>query len=97
MTWKLWLDDQLDSVRPVPSGYIGAASSEEAIALVDQLGSPEFMDLDHDLGGEDNAMRFLRYLSNIVEVPPGYVVHSRNPCGKENIVSFMESWKKSLE
>ena len=103
--WNLWLDDQcrelLDEnvpgvfVRPIPRGYIGCASTDEAIAMVEELGPPEFMDLDHDLGGDDNAMKFLRWLSdNHFHSIPDYCVHSRNPVGKENIISFMDTWER---
>ena len=54
------------------------------------------MDLDHDLGGEDTAMVFLHWLANeYYDAEIEYRVHSQNPNGAQNIVSFMESWKKS--
>lgn len=101
MNWKLWLDDQLDDsdapMRHVPNGFIGARSNAEAINLVLKYGTPEFMDLDHDLG-EENVMVFLRWLSmHDYDNVPGYAIHSANPVGRKNIESFMESWKKSLE
>lgn len=98
MSWKLWLDDQLDDIRPVPLGFIGARSSAEAIDLVDRLGPPGFMNLDHDLGGDDTAMVFLKYLAYTCDSgPPDYIVHSQNPIGRANIVSYIESWKKSRD
>jgi hypothetical protein len=105
MSWKLWLDDQLDEqledgtvIRPVPDGFIGAKSSAEAIELVDRFGFPDFMDLDHDLGGEDTAMALLKYMAySCDDFPPSYRVHSRNPVGAANIDSYMKSWTKSME
>lgn len=91
---KLYLDD----LRQPPEGYVLARSSDEAIALVRELGWPQFMSLDHDLGGDDTTMRFLRMLVNEwdgVSSPPDYQVHSANPVGRENIISFLESWKRS--
>lgn len=100
MTWKLWLDDQLDDpicpVRTTPDGFLGAKSSGEAIILVNKLGLPEFMDLDHDLGEGDDALVFLNWLSFNFDKPPEYKIHSQNPIGQKRIISFMESWKGSL-
>ena len=105
MTWKLWLDDQLDDTdkpeRWVPVGYLGAKTSEEAKKLVLTNGLPEIMDLDFDLGivdGQiDTAEPFLRWLANeYYDTPPEYHVHSRNNQGAPWIKSWMDSWKKSI-
>ena len=102
-SWKLWLDDQLDDItcpnRHTPIDFYGAKSTQEAWLLVSEYGVPEYMDLDHDLGNDDNAMRFLRMLSNVFPNGPipDYSVHSENPVGKKNIESFMDSWKRSVE
>ena len=100
--WSLWLDDQLDDPevvgRKTPEGFDGAKSTDEAAEFVRLWGPPVMMDLDHDLGGGDSAMVFLRWLSE--EFPyscPAYLIHSENPIGRENIVAFMESWKRSIE
>jgi hypothetical protein len=100
-TWKLWLDDDLlnDDCpnRRCPNGYIGFASSEEAIAFSKVNGPPVFMDLDHDLGGDDTSMVYLKWLyDNYPNMIIDYHVHSENVVGKANIISYMESWKKSL-
>ena len=81
------------------TGYVVLRSSDEAINYIRQNGWPTFMSLDHDLGGEDTVMVFLKRLVNeiwdgIMPVP-GYIVHSANPEGAKNIVSYMDSWKKS--
>ncbi len=97
--WYLWIDDQLDEVpaRKTPPGFLGAKTCEEAKELVIAHGIPEFMDLDHDLG-EESVMTFLKWL--VDEFPDGPVpewdVHSQNPIGKQNINSFLDSWKRSL-
>lgn len=102
MTWKLWVDDQLDDPetpnRHIPEGFLGAASTEEAKELVTFKGVPDFMDLDHDLGGNDTVMAFLRWLSNTYpDGPvPEYRVHSQNPNGIMNVISYLDSWKRSL-
>lgn len=102
MGWFLWLDDQLADPnaidRHTPRGFIGAASTAEAIALVISLGVPDYMSLDHDLSQEDRSMDFLKWLSsNYTDSPPKYDVHSANPIGRDNIISFMESWIRSIK
>ncbi|NBT59251.1 hypothetical protein EBT16_10755 [bacterium] len=57
------------------------------------------MSLDHDLGGDDTTMVFLKRLVDEIwdgqSKPPKYQVHSANPIGTQNIISYMESWIKS--
>lgn len=88
----------LDDLRDAPPDFTVARSTVEALQLV-QTQWPVFMSLDHDLGGDDTTMVFLRRLVNEIwdgtQPIPEYVVHSANPVGRLNIISFMESWKKS--
>ncbi len=99
--WKLWLDDQYDDCetpfRHPPQDFISAKSSKEAITLTRLFGIPEFISFDHDLGDGDDAMVYINWLTdNLYDaVVPEYVVHSANPVGKDNIISKMDSWKKS--
>lgn len=108
MSWKLWLDDQISDpetpARHTPEGWTGADSSDSAITLVRALGLPSHIDFDHDLGyfpgttENDTAMLFLRWIEYSEHIDgdvPEYAIHSANPEGSKNIVSFMESWKKS--
>lgn len=105
-SWNLFLDDER---FPPKSGHpLGVAadqwtiarSSSEACALVEKLGMPANCSLDHDLGGDDTTMVFLKWLANEYSGSlgkfPEWHTHSANPVGKENIDSFMSSWKKSL-
>jgi hypothetical protein len=105
-TWNLFLDDERN---PPESGHpLGISASQWTIArssavareLVEDLGLPVNCSLDHDLGGDDTAMVFLKWLANeysgSVENFPAWHTHSANPVGKKNIDSFMNSWKKSL-
>jgi len=90
----------IDDIRTPSEDYIVLRSSEDAIQFIKQNGWPEFISFDHDLGGDDTTMVFLKRLVNEVwdgkTMPPDYIVHSANPIGSKNIVSFMESWKKSI-
>lgn len=103
MSWKLWLDDQLDDpetpIRHTPEGFLGAKSSAEAVKLVIENGLPEHVDLDHDLGDDDTARDFLMWLvEHYPEGPvPSYAIHSQNPVGVMRLKSFMESWARAIQ
>lgn len=105
--WNLFLDDiriPPESNTPSkdhPPFWTLAQSTEEAKELVKANGMPKLMSLDHDLGGEDTTMVFLKWLANEYwdgyEAVPTYFIHSANPVGIKNIDSFMKSWRKSAE
>jgi hypothetical protein len=97
-TWFLYLDD-LRSPPDDGREYIVARTPEEAMAYIRVRGVPEFMSLDHDLGPDLDTMQFLRALYREFPSPqafPEYHVHSANPVGRANIISFLESWRRSL-
>jgi hypothetical protein len=90
----------IDDIRTPPSNdWIVVRSSKEAIDWVNANGMPDIISFDHDLGGDDTSMVFLKQLFEIAFEkgynPPKYFIHSANPIGSKNIQSFMESWKKS--
>lgn len=94
MGWSLYLDDE----RPCPDGYVLARSTQEALALCLDRGLPERMSLDHDLGDDDTAMRFLRALDELYPEPPYFwQIHSANPVGAKNLEAFLRSWRATLE
>lgn len=101
MTWKLFLDDEREPDRP---GWTVIRSTPMAVVTIVQRNRlPSTMSLDHDLGEGDDTMRFLKELYHLWEkwgadpkLIPEYQVHSANPVGARNIVSYMESWKKSV-
>jgi hypothetical protein len=82
----------------MPAGYTPAANVAEAIELVTQFGMPEHMMLDFDLGGEDKAITFLKWLYNSYpDGPvPDYTIHSKNGPGSAFMKSYLDSWKRSL-
>lgn len=106
-TWNLWLDDIRNPLksdkRDITREYIWARDPETAIYFVMIWGPPAFMSLDHDLGYDrDNieidCFDFLEWLAeHHYSAPPDYRVISDNVPAQERIVSFMESWKKSLQ
>ena len=100
--WSLYLDDDRMN-RIHQQGDHRAYSSDEAIMMVKENGLPYFMSLDHDLGGEDTTMVFLKRLVHEVmpSYPegtkiPDYMVHSENCVGRENIHSYIRSYNASL-
>ena len=96
--YNLYIDDLRNP--PADRDWVVCRSSQEALDLIMEIGMPSFISFDHDLGGEDTTMIFLRRLVNEVwdgqTVIPDYQIHSANPVGVENIRSFMQSWKRSL-
>ncbi len=113
--WRLWVDDDLNnfdaSERWIPEGWLGAKTSDEAIALVLKYGFENLvcMDLDHDLGMDANnepqdIKKFLKWLTEtypegrVTTSPavPEFKVHSRNVDGAPWILSYLDSWKRSL-
>lgn len=106
MAWNLFLDDERYPfwVYEKPSeigGFHIARSSEVAKTLVLTYGMPLYISFDHDLEGDDTAMVFVKWLVEWAldqKTPvriPDYKVHSGNPVGRDNIISYMESWKRA--
>ncbi len=102
MTWKLWLDDLSDTIKPPPDdSFLIARSSAEAISIIDKEGPPCYISFDFDLGvdanGEnDSAERVYKYLSNhFYDSDIEYDIHSENCMGWGLIQSYMDSWKRS--
>ena len=85
---KLWLDD----LRPVPYGYEGAKSVNEAKKLIQEAEHNgieiEALDLDHDLGDyADQGGDGIKLLDWLAERGTFYPVeiHTANPVGRANM------------
>jgi hypothetical protein len=97
MEYKIFLDDER---HPQDKDYVVCRSTDEALNCIKKNGMPYHFSFDHDLGGDDTVMVFLKKLYNYWDEKteiPSYYVHSANPIGKNNIISFMESWKKAYQ
>lgn len=62
---------------------------------------PTLVCFDHDLGEEKTGFDCAKYLVEVCMKHnlrlPAYTCHSSNPAGRENILSYLNSYKKSLE
>ncbi len=105
MSYALFLDDER---HPPHNGkdWCTARSVEEAIHLIEELGVPETISFDHDLGsfkGQPMAsgMDFAKWLvqhdmdHNILGDQFQFTVHSMNPVGAANIRSYMDSYLRT--
>ncbi len=104
MSYSLCVDDQHDELplRAPKPGFVAVKTSNEAWEMVNQRGIPEVMDLDHDLGGEDDIMKFLNRIKYEMAYPlpaPPCVVYvrSRNNQAFDKVKSFFVSWAKAFD
>lgn len=90
---KLWIDDLRS---PPDSGWVWAKSSKTAIQTVVWY-APELVSFDHDLGGDDTAMKVVDELEAISNESGtirqfNYQIHSANPVGKANLHRALDRW-----
>ena len=94
--WLLFLDDirnpeYVTSCKETIEQMSIARSSEEAIRLIEEKGMPLHIYFDHDLGGDDTAMRLVNWMiekdldEDILNPELSFSVHSSNPVGAANI------------
>lgn len=103
MTYRLFIDDER---YPPDDGnhWVIVRTSAEAISYVDEHGCPDYISFDHDLGGDDTAVVFLKWFinrdldhweeSNSSFIPGtfDFYVHSQNPVGAKRIKSELNSY-----
>lgn len=105
MTYRLFIDDVRDP--PNDGGeWIIARSTHDAKVVIHKHGIPSFISFDHDLGGNDTSMEFIKWLIDAyICAPllndcvrkykfPEYTVHSQNPVGAENIRGLMDAFTR---
>ena len=102
--WRLFLDDERSPTWDLGEVLI-ARDCDEAIALVKELGVPEWISFDHDLGKFDTgvtkpvATTFLWWLIeqdldgnlDLSEIKR-IIVHSRNESGARNIAELWNGY-----
>ena len=103
----LWLDDARNpfindwtifSPFPHPFETIWVRNYEEFMTWILKNGLPDGICFDHDLGtkmtGYDIAQKLCEYCYQLNLPFPAYGVQSANPVGRENIISYIENYKK---
>ena len=83
---RLWLDD----TRPTPEGWIGAATVEEAIEVL-ETGRVVEASLDYDLGfGQRYGHALCRWMAEENVWPSTLTVHSSNPPGARLMCNLIQ-------
>jgi hypothetical protein len=101
--YNLFLDDERNPEdvfwMKIPDGdYIIVRTAEEFKQTINQKGLPNYISFDHDLGedpnGYDCAKWLVDYCIKTDKKLPTYTVHSQNPIGKDNIIGYLENFKR---
>lgn len=106
MNYDLFLDDERHPPRRNDKDWCVARSMDEAIHLIEELGVPDTISFDHDLGSHNgqplpSGMDFAKWLvqydldNNILDEKFAFTVHSMNSVGATNIQSYMDSYLRS--
>lgn len=92
----------LDDERPVPEGWIGVKTANEAIEALQQYDVAE-ISLDHDLGEGNvgNGYDVLLWIEEQVVmnnyVPPKIAIHTANPSAREKMKAARETIIRLVE
>lgn len=101
MKWSLFLDDErLPSIQQKPDDWVVAKTMDRAIELIQFLGTPWRMSLDHDLGPNiPTGFDFIKWLveqdmNGVLTVTDiaSFYVHSQNPIGAKNINEYFNNY-----
>lgn len=103
MTYRMFLDDVRDPSWVYPqldsSNWIVCRSFEQAQDVMADLGWPEWISFDHDLGdgvasGYDLAKYLVNWDLDMGNMPPNFhfEVHSANPVGAANIRNLLSHY-----
>lgn len=97
--WKMFIDDERFPVKE--DEFIIVRTVEQAIDKIKELGCPDFISFDHDLGdniptGFDLAKYLvetdLNHNGSFIPNDFDYYVHSANPVGKKNISGLLDGY-----
>lgn len=109
MTYNLFIDDErwpFDTTWAewygIRDNWVVARNWPEAYDVIKNIGFPNFISFDHDLGdpaaeptGFEIAKMLVEFdMDNILEIPDDFkfYVHSQNPIGKKNIESYLNNY-----
>lgn len=101
-SYKMFIDDLRDVEKYYPNEeFVVVRTYQEAVQYVNEHGMPSFVSFDHDLGDTENSdeetgYTFAKFLvdymmDNKIVTPFDYHVHSANPVGSMNIISYLEN------
>lgn len=92
---KMFLDD----LREPPEGEWAVVRSTQEAKDFCRDGIPSFISFDHDLGGNDRSVDFIKWMIERDLDNPGfipndfrYTVHSANPVGVLNIRAMLDRY-----
>lgn len=106
LDYKMYIDDlrfpktphTFGPDAPIANHWLVVRSSQEAIDYVLDWGVPSEISFDHDLGGDDTSIQFIKWLIEYtmdhteIIFPVKFNVHSANPVGAENITHLMNNF-----
>jgi len=97
-TVRMYIDDIRD---PKGEFDVVVRTSEEAINwMFANQSAPDFISFDHDLGGDDTAMKVVKFMISADMdlggefIPDNFTffVHSANPVGAANITGYLNAY-----
>ncbi len=100
MKYTMFIDD----IREPKKKYdVICRSTEETLNTMIVKGCPNYISFAHDLGGDDNAMKIVKFMverdlgnsGNFIPSDFSWNVHSANPVGAANINGYLKSYFKS--
>jgi hypothetical protein len=98
---KIWVDD----IRTPPDdAWVWYKTSAQTIEYLEAVKKnsyrscigdiwPDFMSLDHDLGGDDTTRPIVLWMCENNFWPVEVVIHSANPAGREWLEGMIERYK----
>ncbi len=96
---RLYIDDLR---TPKTNDWIIKRSSQAAIEYMAFKGCPSYISFDHDLGGDDTAMKVVKWMVETDLDNPGFIplvfkfnVHSANPVGAANIKGYLNAYLRT--
>jgi len=101
--YQLFLDDERIPEDVfwinIPKGdYVIVRTAEQFKQYIQEHGLPSHVSFDHDLGDDPNGYDCAKWLVNYcIETKqkfPSYTVHSQNPIGKDNIIGYIDNYKR---
>jgi hypothetical protein len=101
--YEMFIDDERDLGPALSTGTVLVRSSQDAINVVKSIGAlPKKIYFDHDLGGKDTSINFIRVIIDMVldgklkfRDDFSFEVHSQNPIGAGNITNYLNSFLDS--